>query len=243
MTLAGIGLNDLSRVSGPVRLADATVVGAFLLVLLAAAMAPEWRVLASLALALVVALIVAPTAIFRALTDRSLPVLALLVPAAGLLLGEPDREVWGLALSGEGLSIGGRMLVRAAAILVGVYTLTYAVSIGTIAGLFERAGLTGIGFAFGVAVNVLPTVRDNFEQSLVAIRLRGGFRRQPLRSARALAVAVLVSTVRHAEEMVVAAEARGFRVGGSRPRPLGMKRRDWAFLAVQLGLALAIVIG
>lgn len=206
-----------------------------------AALAPEWRALEVLALAALLAIALSPEALGRALRDRSWPFLALLAIGLGGLIGERDLAMGPLSLSAGGLAMGAQMLLRALSILLAVHTLTTTLSLSRVAGAFERVGFKGLGFALGVAVNALPIVQRNFQDVTTALRLRGGFRRRPLRAARLLLLTTTVNSVKHAEEIVAAAEARGFRVDQNPPLPLAWQKGDLAlmlFLLLSGGLIL-----
>lgn len=138
----------------------------------------------------------------------------------------------GLAGGGRGLALA--MAARALAVLVAVDSLGGHVSIGEIAGLCEGLGLRGLGFALGVAFNMLPVLRRTAAGVWVALRLRGGLGRRPGRALYRAAFTVLALTLARGQEIVGAAEARAFSpaaAAGALPRP---RRAD---LALGLGLA------
>lgn len=114
------------------------------------------------------------------------------------------------------LKFGLRMAARAVAILLAADTLAIHVSIGELAALFESLGLKGLGFSLGVALNTLPTIRHRAANVWLALRLRGGLRHRPWRAARRLVITILALTLERGQEIVDAAEARGF----SPARPL-----------------------
>ncbi len=209
--------------------------------LVLAALAPEWRAAEVTVLAILLALLLSPEALSRTAGDRSWPFLALLALGLGAFMGERGLLMGPLALSGEGLSLGAQMLLRAFSILVAVYTLTTRLSLSAVAGAFERIGFKGLGFALGVAVNALPMVQRNFQEVATALRLRGGFRHHPLRAARLLLLTTTVNSVRHAEDIVAAAEARGFRADRRRPGSLVWYRGDLALLMLVAAAGAAIL--
>jgi energy-coupling factor transporter transmembrane protein EcfT len=114
------------------------------------------------------------------------------------------------------------MALRAAGIVVAVAGFARSVSALELAGLLERAGLKGLGFSLGVAVNMLPTVRETGISTWQALRLRGGFRGQRIHALRLLFVGIIANSLRHADDIVNAAEARAFNV--ERTRGLPVKR-------------------
>lgn len=132
-----------------------------------------------------------------------------------LAIGEPDMNLWGVALSSEGLHTGVYMLARALSIAVAVSGFSNSVSVNELTGLFERAGAGGLGFAVGVAFNMLPTITTETQNVFDTLRLRGGFRR-PLHGLRTLLIVALSNALRHADDIVWAAEARAFRAGDDR---------------------------
>ncbi len=92
--------------------------------------------------------------------------------------------------------------------------------------MFARLGVTEIGFLLGIAVNLVPLIQRTASSALVAMQLRGGFRRKRLEAVKRLVVTILVNTLRHSEDIVCAAEARAF--GGAPPsvEPVALTRAD-----------------
>lgn len=224
---------------------------AFLFTLGLAATAAQWRALAALGLATVLALLLSREAFRRVAVDRTWPVLSVVAVGLGALIGERDLQLWFFSLSSSGLSLGLQMTIRAITILLAVQTLTTSVSPSAVASVLERVGFKGLGFALGVAVNALPIVQHNFQDALTALRLRGGFRRRRLYALRLLLLTSIVNSVRNAEDIVAAAEARGFRAG---PEPVeGVDQRrstsfswqpsDLFLLAFVAVAALAVTVG
>ncbi len=190
---------------------------ACLLSLIAAMLAPGWRVVPVCVLVLIMA-----AAFCRAGLDPLrrmwLWVLVSLLILPSALLGEGSGwTILGLGLSSEGLAAGLQMALRAVTVLIAVSGLAASVSVGELASLLERVGFKGLGFAVGVAVNMLPTVQEMATISFHALRLRGGLRRHRLETLRLLLVTIVVNTLRHADDIVSAAEARAFSVERTRP--------------------------
>lgn len=165
----------------------------------------------------------------------------LLAPAA-LWGGPRDWRLGWLALSSAGLAVGAQMALRALAIVVGVAGFAATVSVSELAGLLERAGLKGLGFALGVAFNMLPVVEENLTNAYQALRMRGGFRRQRLRALRLLLVTVIAGSLRNADDIVSAADARAFSIERARPMPLRWQRGDVALAALLLAAAVALIL-
>ncbi len=203
-----------------------------------AMLAQGWAVAVAAAAALLLALAAYPAG-FRPLASGRLWLLvALLVAPAALLGGPPTWPVWGVALSRPGLASGLQMALRAVAIVVAVAGFAASVAVSELAGLLEQVGLKGLGFALGVAMSMLPVVRRTAITSYQALRLRGGIRRRPLRAARLLLITVVANSLRHADDIVSAAEARAFSAARARPLPVSWR---WGDLALALALTAAAV--
>ncbi|MGA9349979.1 MAG: energy-coupling factor transporter transmembrane component T [Anaerolineae bacterium] len=157
------------------------------------------------------------------------------------LIGEKDLSLFGLSLSSQGFWAGLWMALRALSIALAVGGFAYAVSVDEMARLFEMAGLKGLGFAVGVAFNLLPTLEETTRNAYEAMRLRGGFQRERLRALRMLLVAIVVNALWRGDEVVEAAEARAFRPGGPRQEPLPLGRADLALVAVLIVLGAGLL--
>ncbi len=162
----------------------------------------------------------------------------LLVASAVLLspflIGEKDLSLFGLSLSSQGFWAGLWMALRAVSVALAVGGFAYAVSADEMARLFEMAGLKGLGFAVGVAFNMLPTLEETARNVYEAMRLRGGFRQERLQ-------ALVVNALRRGEEVVEAAEARAFRPDGPRREPLPFTRLDLAIITLLIVLGVVLV--
>jgi len=159
-----------------------------------------------------------------------------------LLIGEKDFSLLGLSLSRQGFWVGLWMALRALSMALAVGGFAYAVSADEIARLFEAAGLKGLGFAVGVAFNLLPTLEEMARNAYQAMRLRGGFRRERLRALRMLFVAIVLNALRRGDEVVEAAEARAFRPDGPRQEPLPLGRADLVLVAVLTVLGAGLLV-
>ena len=127
-------------------------------------------------------------------------------------------------------------------ILVAVDGLTTAVDVNQIAALFERAGFQGLGFAVGVALNLLPILRETTTITWQSLRMRGGLRRQPLRGLRYFFVTVISSALRRATDIALAAEARAYTPANSRPVPLSTSPVDRPLMALATLLFVALLL-
>ena len=180
--------------------------GCLAFVLGAAVGSGGWRVAVVCSLSLALAVGFYPTGLRPWRSLRLWAFVAILVLSAALL-GEGDGwSLGGVLVSRRGLEAGVQMALRAVAIVTAVAGFAGSLSLSELAGLLERVGLKGLGFAFGVAVNMLPAIQDTAAVSYQALRLRGGFRRQRLRALRLLLVTVVVNSLRRAEDTVLAAE-------------------------------------
>lgn len=222
----------------PRRLGTLGYLACLLFSVAAAMLAQGWGLAAVCGLALALAVAFYPRALRALGMGRLWLLVALLLVPAGLFGAPPAWQVGPLALSRAGLAAGVHMVLRALAIVVGVGGFANSVPLSELAGLLERAGLKGLGFALGVAVNALPVVSETATTAYQALRLRGGFRRQRLQALRLLLVTVVANSLRHADDVVSAAEARAFSVERARPLPVTWRRRD---LALTGALAIAAV--
>ncbi len=140
--------------------------------------------------------------------------------AGAFWLDPPDRWIGGIGWSGAGLVQGAWMAARALALLAGTAAAAGGMSVSGWAGLLGAWGLPGLGFALGVAFNLLPTLRELGESAYHSIRLRGGLRRPGL-ALRLFLLALVANGVRYGDEVVKAATSRAFdpsRPAGPAPR-------------------------
>ena len=169
-----------------------------------------------------------PSALRRILRPRWLILLGILLVISILFSGgKPDRELWGFPVSTENLIVGVKMTLSAIIILIAADGLAASMDITEVAGLFERAGLQGLGFSLGVAANQLPTLRQSSTNAWHSLRMRGGMRAQWWRGLQLLLLTILTNALRRSEDIVLAAEARAFRPDRSRTAPLRIGRLDW----------------
>ncbi len=167
-----------------------------------------------------------------------LPTLAL----SPLLIGDRAFSLWGLMLSQEGFWAGLWMVTRALSIALAAAVFALTVSVAQMAQLFEGMRLKGLGFALGVATNVLPTIQETMETSYHAMRLRGGFRSRRLHTLKLLLVTVIAGSLRRGDDIVWAAEARAFDPDRPLGQPVAVTRADAALAAYMGALALVLLI-
>jgi energy-coupling factor transporter transmembrane protein EcfT len=159
-----------------------------------------------------------------------------------LLIGERDILVAGLMVSRAGFWAGVWMVTRALSIALASAVFTNAVSIPEMAKLFERMRLKGLGFALGVATNLLPTIQETMETSYQAIRLRGGFRSRRLQTLKLLLIAVIAGPLRRSDDIVWAAEARAFDPDKPQTTPIPLAQADVALALLMSAFGLALLL-
>jgi energy-coupling factor transporter transmembrane protein EcfT len=178
------------------------------------------------------------TALFRA---RALRILGrrqlwlFIIPTLLLspfVIGQPDAYLWWLHFSVEGFWAGLWMVARALSITLAAAVVAGTVSVSEMAQVFERMRLKGLGFAVGVATNMLPTVRETMQTSYQSIRLRGGFRSHRRETLKLLLVAVIAGSLRRGDDIVSAAEARAFDPSRSTQPSISM---TWGDIALAIG--------
>jgi energy-coupling factor transporter transmembrane protein EcfT len=138
-----------------------------------------------------------------------------------------DWMILGLPISSITIFNGVQMTLRAIVILLAADGLSSSVNITEMAGLLERSGLQGLGFSIGVAANLLPDLRQSSMNAWHSLRMRGGLRANGGRGIQLLLLTVLSNSLRHAEEIVLAAEVRAFRPELSRKVLIRIGTLDW----------------
>jgi len=159
-----------------------------------------------------------------------------------LVLGEKDLA-WGwLRLSRVGFWVGLWMALRALCLTVAFSVALGTLSVSEMARLFETTGLKGLGFALGVALNLLPTLQATSEAAYHTLRLRGGFRHRPWQALRLFLVTVIANALRHSDEVVYAAAVRAFEPTVRRGEPVHFQQADGVLAVVLLGLGVGFVL-
>jgi energy-coupling factor transporter transmembrane protein EcfT len=184
-----------------------------------------------------------PGALRALLRLRWLAALGLLALVNALWGGPPDLSVGAISYSSAGLAAGGQMALRALVLLVMVDGFSSSAEISAVAGLLERAGLRGLGFSLGIAVNLLPGLRQASANTWQSLWMRGGLRSRRWRGLQLYAVTVVANALRRAEEIALAAETRAF--SPEQARRLPVHRGDWdIWVAVAAGGSLlGIILG
>lgn len=134
-----------------------------------------------------------------------------------------SREIGGTGETLGGVSLGWPGLLRGLEMAGRALTLTLAFSVGLSAlslsdlmALFDRLHIRGLGFALGVAMNLLTTLQEMATLTLDTIRLRGGLRR-PVVAIRLFLVTLVSNTLRYGDQVVDAAAIRAFDPNGVGP--------------------------
>lgn len=210
--------------------------------LLLAMLVSQSRLWLVVSLTLLLAARLHPASFRRLMRLRWLVLAVMLILINALLLKGADREWLGVPFSTQGLLNGIFMVERAIIVLLATDGLSSAVDITEVAGLLERCGLRGLGFSLGVAVNLLPNLRQSSTNAWYSLRMRGGLRSQRWRAMQLLMVTVIANALRRAEEIALAAEARAFTPERSRAIPLKIGRYDRWIALVALVSALGLLV-
>jgi energy-coupling factor transporter transmembrane protein EcfT len=210
--------------------------------LLLVGLLPDQRVTLLLGTVLLFALLTGGDGL-RPLRRRRFWTLILSALALGpLVLGEKDLA-WGwLQLSRAGFWMGLWMALRALCLTVAFSATLNALSVSEMARLFETVGFKGLGFALGVALNLLPTLQDTSEVAYHTLRLRGGFCWRPWQALKLFLITVIANALRHSDDVVNAAAARAFEPTVRLGEPVRFQRADGllavALLSLGFGFAL-----
>lgn len=217
------------------QLGTAGHLGLFAWSLLMVTLAPGGRLLWIKALPLVVLLAVYPGVWRGVLTGRRLTLLGLIALPTLFFVGEAK----GPGISAAGLQACLGVSVRFVVVMAAVEGMTRSVELAALAGVLERLGLQGLGFSVGVALNLVPCLQISCTRSWRTLRMRGGLRRKWWRGLRLFALTAASSALMRAEEIALAAEARGFRPEKARAAGIERSALDW-FLLPLAGLSLAV---
>lgn len=170
----------------------------------------------------------------RPLSRRRFWAFVLTAVALGSLLGgEPDLALGPVRLSRAGVAMGMEMAARAFAITLAFSLGTSALSLSDLIAIFDRLHLRGLGFAVGLAVNLLGSLREMATVTLQTLRLRGGMRR-PFLALRLFLITLVSNTLRLGDQVVNAAAVRAFDPNEGRTLPLPAVQAD---LCLLVGLA------
>jgi energy-coupling factor transporter transmembrane protein EcfT len=146
------------------------------------------------------------------------------------------------ALFGAGLWMGLGMAARALALTLSFSVGLSTLSLSDVMAMFDRLGMRGLGFALGVAMNLLSTLQEMAAVTFQTIIIRGGLRR-PVAALRLFLVTLLSNTMRYGDQVVNAASVRAFDPNNDRYSRLYGERLFWrADLGLFLALALCGVV-
>ena len=185
------------------------------------------------ALCLLAAVALYPAAFKRLLKVRWLVFLLVLALPQAFLAGAGVRA---------GLAVAATAALRALVVLVAINALARSVNVVEVAGLLERAGLRGLGFSMGVAVNLLPALIESGTNAWYSLKMRGGLRRQWWRGLQLAVLTVVANAIRRAEDIALAAEARAYAPERSRVQPLKKGRLDWGLAVAALASVISFAL-
>jgi energy-coupling factor transporter transmembrane protein EcfT len=162
--------------------------------------------------------------------------LAILLLLSGLTLGPRDLGPTWFRLSREGLWAGLGMILRGLSILLAFSASIGALSVARLSAVFERLGLKGLGFAFGVAVNLSASLQDIILVTYHTLRQRGAFRlnRRLFHNLRPFLLGIFANALRHGDEVVLAASARAFDPERPAGSPIPLTAGDIALIILLL---------
>jgi energy-coupling factor transporter transmembrane protein EcfT len=194
-------------------------------------------------LCLLVAALVYPSSYQRILRWRWLLMIILLALPSVFLVGELDRSLGGIRYSSEGLTTAVQIVARVLVILISVEGFTSSVDISSVGGLLERAGLHGLGFSIGVALNLLPALQQSALNAWRSLWMRGGLRKKRWRGLRLLFMTIMGNALGRAEEIALAAEARAYTPERSRALPVKVGKWDRVVVVVcAIGMLVVVLI-
>jgi energy-coupling factor transporter transmembrane protein EcfT len=217
-------------------------VGALVIAVVLIVLADDARLGVATAVCLSGSLLLHPAG-FALLRRPVLWVLLTLLALPPLLVTTP-RDIGlvaGMAVSSAGVRIALAMLARSVVIAVAAAGFVATVSARELTQLFESVGLRGLGFSLGVAMHALPLATRTWATSARALRLRGGFGRHRVGDLALLAMTVIGNALRHADEVVEAAQARGFAADRHQPVAPAGWRGDLVWVVVWALTAAAIL--
>jgi energy-coupling factor transporter transmembrane protein EcfT len=178
----------------------------------------------------------------RLLHPRRLLLLLLLALPPLFLLGPRNAHWHRLHYSATGAATAMQIALRFTVVMLAVEGFTRTLSISELAGFLERLGLRGLGFSLGVALNLLPALQNSSQTTWHALQMRGGLRKQKRRALSYLVITILSNTLRRAEAIALAAEARAFTPQRARAWPITRRPLDKWLAASLLAALLTLLI-
>lgn len=206
-------------------------------------LASQEQIVTAAGLCLLVNGLLYPQAVRRLFRLRLLFFMGILILVNALWTGEADQTLLGIvSISTQGIAVGLQMILRALVVLLAVDGFSSAVNISEIAGLLERVGLKGLGFSIGVAINLLPGLRQSSTNAWHSLQMRGGLRKKRWRAMQLLLVTVVANALRYAEEIALAAESRAFSPEHSQAMPIRAGSLDGLVLLTSMFSAIAFLL-
>jgi len=204
---------------------------------------PSKTIFWSAALCLLVLVLIYPCMWRSILTMRRLTLLLILVISPLFFLGEVDLEFFGIGISTIGLQTSRQIFFRFLVVMYALEGFTNSVDITSIAGLFERCGLRGLGFSMGVAINFIPTLQKSITRSWQSLKMKGGLRKKRWHGLMLFSLTAVANVLVNAEDIALAAESRAFNPGKTRPAPIKKGNLDWALLPLcVISIVLILII-
>jgi len=137
-----------------------------------------------------------------------------------------------VGLSWLGLSVGLEMAGRALTLSLAFSLGLSSLSLSDLVAVFDRLQLRGLGFALGVAMNLLSSMQEMARVTFETIRLRGGLRR-PVVAMRLFLITLVSNTLRCGDQVVHAASVRAFEPQRGRRMRVSLQRADlWLVAAL-----------
>ncbi len=161
--------------------------------------------------------------------------------------GESGLTEADLQLSWIGLSLGLEMAGRALTLMLAFSLGLSCLSLSDLVAIFDGMEcipglhLRGLGFALGVAMNMLNTLQAMARTTFETIKLRGGLRR-PLVALRLFLVTLVSNTLRYGDQVVHAASVRAFDPQRGRGSGLPLRRYDLWLIAAMAVFSVAVFL-
>jgi energy-coupling factor transporter transmembrane protein EcfT len=222
----------LSRQEGMVQLGTYGHFGVFIWLLSMVMVFPPEKLGIPTSLCLILIALFYPSVFKYMFNTRLILFSLLLVLPPIFFVGEMDYSFLGLNFSSVGAMVGLQAGVRLIVVLLAVNGFTSSVNIPSLAGVLEKFGHQGLGFSIGVAINLVPNLKNAAIKSWHSLKMRGGFRKKWFRGLQLYFVVVITNALRQAEEIALAAEARGFSPEKARPMALKYNKNDWVVLPI-----------
>lgn len=140
----------------------------------------------------------------------------------------------GLTVSWVGLSMGLEMAGRALTLMLAFSLGFSSLSLSDLMAVCDLLRLRGLGFALGIAVNLLDTLQEMARAIFETIKLRGGLRR-PLKALHLFLVTLVSNTLGYGDQVVKAASVRAFDPQAGRRTALSPRRADLWLVTVLIG--------